>query len=265
MLLARKPKRKFWIIAGARPHVTHWTAAKVGGLLFAILIATASCSHRPDPLPTLPHLMLWAWERPERLRFIDPHTTGVAFLARTISWRDGHVNVRRRYQPLELPPETAVMAVTRLQSDSPPLPDLDAIANAALETATLPRVQAIEIDFDARRSEREWYAALLRRVRQRLAPSMPLTITALASWCLSDPWISGLPVNDAVPMFFRMGVGEPQHVRDVSLSMCRSSLGLSMDEIPLAAPLGRRLFVFNPRPWTPDAYRDAVELARRWR
>jgi hypothetical protein len=199
------------------------------------------------------------------MKFIDPSAAGVAFLARTITWRDGQVNVRRRYQPLELPAGTVVMAVTRLQSDSPPLPDPDAIANAVLETAALPKIRAIQIDFDARRSEREWYSALLRRVRQRLAPSMPLTITALASWCLSDAWIGGLPVNDAVPMFFRMGAGEPRHVRDVSLSMCRSSLGLSMDEIPLAVPFGRRLFVFNPRPWTPDAYRNALELARRWR
>ena len=37
----------------------------------------------PDPTPRaaalarLPQVMLWAWERPEDLRFVDPRTTGV--------------------------------------------------------------------------------------------------------------------------------------------------------------------------------------------
>ncbi|HKX29107.1 MAG TPA: hypothetical protein VJ302_15540, partial [Blastocatellia bacterium] len=31
-----------------------------------------------------PRIVLWAWERPENLEFIDPGRIGVAFLARTI-------------------------------------------------------------------------------------------------------------------------------------------------------------------------------------
>jgi len=34
---------------------------------------------------------------------------------------------------------------------------------------------------------------------------MPLSITALASWCAGDPWITGLPIDEAVPMLFRLG------------------------------------------------------------
>jgi len=209
--------------------------------------------------------MLWAWERPERLTFIDPREAGVAFLARSVNWRDGRINSRPRYQPLEMPPAAAVVAVIRLESDSPPLPAADAIAQEVLKIAALPRVQAIEIDFDARRSERDWYADLLRRVRQGLTPSIPLTITALASWCLGDTWIIGLPVADAVPMLFRMGAGEPRGAREFSVGVCRASLGISTDEPLYAAPHGRRLFIFNPRPWTPEAYRGAMQLAVRWR
>ena len=211
--------------------------------------------------------MLWAWERPERLQFVDPRAAGVAFLARSISWRDGNVTSHPRYQPLEVRPGTAMMAVIRLESYGPPLPDPDVLLPDLLKAATGPGVRAVEIDFDARLSERDWYAGLLRRLREQL--TLPLTITALASWCLGDSpgerWIRTLPVADAVPMLFRMGAGEPHEVRDFPAAVCRSSLGISTDEEPLAAPHGRRLFVFHPKPWTPEAYRGAIELARRWR
>jgi hypothetical protein len=238
---------------------------KAGGLLLAALLLTCSCAVRPDPLPGLPRVMLWAWERPEHLAFLDPKQAGVAFLARTISWRDGRVESRPRYQPLELSPGTAVMAVVRLDSFAPPFPAWDGIASEILQAADLPRVQALEIDFDARLSERRWYAELVRRVRRGLRPQTPLTITALASWCQGQPWISRLPIDDAVPMLFRMGAGEPRNVRSFPAGVCGSSLGISMDEIPDQLPRGRRLFIFNPRPWTRDAYNGAMRVAERWR
>ncbi len=240
-------------------------AKRLRNALIATFAAFFSCGGRPDPLPGFPRLMLWAWERPERLGFIDPAQAGVAFLARSISWREGEVTSRPRLQPLEIPAGTALMAVVRLDSFTPPLPGGEAIASEILEAAKLPRIGALQIDFDARASERSWYAALLRRVRERLPASTPLTITALASWCLGDPWIRGLPVQDAVPMLFRMGPGEPREVIDFSLAVCRASLGVSTDEERLALPHGRRLFVFHPRQWTPEAYRGAVEFSGRWR
>lgn len=232
--------------------------------LALVLLTMVSCGGRPDPLPGFPRLMLWAWERPERLSYVDPRSAGVAFLARTVHWQAGLVTSRPRYQPLELEPNIKVMAVIRLESRTPPLPAVDTIAAEILKTAELPNVQAIQIDFDARRSEREWYGELLHRVRRRLKPSLPLTVTALVSWCQDDAWIQRLPVSDAVPMLFRMGAGEPRNASDFSAGICRSSLGISTDEVPLAAPHGRRLFVFHPKPWTPDAYRGALQLARRW-
>lgn len=208
--------------------------------------------------------MLWAWERPERLGYLDPRAVGVAYLAKTVSWRDGVVTARPRMQPLDVPPATWVMAVVRLESWTPPMPDAARIAGEIVDAAGHPRVRAVQVDFDARASEREWYAALLRDLRARLDPAKPLTMTALASWCLGDPWVRALPVSDAVPMLFRMGAGEPHEVRDFSAEVCRSSLGVATDELPYAAPHGRRIFIFHPRPWTRDAYRDALALARRW-
>lgn len=227
------------------------------------LLALAGCG-RPDPLPGLPRVMLWAWERPERMSFVDPRAAGVAFLAGTVEWRGGKVEARPRYQPLEVPPGTAMVAVVRLESWTGAMPDTAAVAAEVLRAAELPRVRAVQIDFDARRSERAWYAELLRRVRRGMKAEMPLTITALASWCGSDSWITELPVTDAVPMLFRMGAGEPREVREFAAGVCRSSLGVSTDEPLYAAPHGRRVWVFHPRPWTPEAYRAAMQIAGRW-
>jgi hypothetical protein len=208
--------------------------------------------------------MLWAWERPEHLNFIDPAAAGVAFLARTVSWHDGQLVSQPRLQPLEVPPRTALMAVVRLESAGA-LPDAGAVVDEILKDANDPRTGALELDFDARASERQWYRELVRRVRSGLYPTKDLTITALASWCLGDPWIRGLPVADAVPMLFRMGTGQPREIGDFRVPICRASLGVSTDELPYAVPHGRRLFVFSPRPWTEVDYRGALVLARRWR
>src|SRR5439155_3985440 len=64
----------------------------------------------------------------------------------------------------------------------------------------LEKKNTLEIDFDARASEREFYRAILLDLRRVLPASMPLSITALASLCECDGWISGIPVTEAVPM-----------------------------------------------------------------
>ena len=75
-----------------------------------------------------------------------------------------------------------------------------AVSDATADDAT---VAALQVDFDARQSQREWYAGVLRRVRAQMPPQMPLSITALASWCSYDGyWLRTLPVDEAVPMLF---------------------------------------------------------------
>ncbi len=78
--------------------------------LFAALVLTlliASSGAQPAALRRLagfPKIMLWAWERPEDLNFVDPRQSGVAFLARTLALRGEQVVVRPRLQPLKVPP-----------------------------------------------------------------------------------------------------------------------------------------------------------------
>jgi hypothetical protein len=248
-------------IGAERRHTERVTAGVRGIALIALLLFTA-CGSRRDALPGFPKLILWAWERPENLSFLNPDSAGVAFLARTITFRNGAVESRARMQPLQAPPGAAFLAVVRLESGGGPLPDAEIVAREAAKAALTAR--ALQIDFDARRSERAWYRELLNRLRADLPPEYPLEITALTSWCRYDDWIAGLPVGEAVPMLFRMGPGESYEGGDFRDPLCRSAVGVSTDELPRAVPRGRRLFVFHPKPWTPEAYQGALRLARRW-
>ncbi len=58
---------------------------KTACFLLGALFGALSCSKQPDPLPGFPKLVLWAWERPENLSYINPAFTGVAYLAETIT------------------------------------------------------------------------------------------------------------------------------------------------------------------------------------
>lgn len=221
----------------------------------------------------IPSTVLWAWERPTDLRFIDTRKVGVAFLARTVFLRGDEVISRPRLQPLQLPERASVTAVVRVESDSRQKPTLSAaqtgqLIEAVVHLANLPNIVAIQIDFDAAYSEREFYRNVIREVRRRLPQTNGLSITALASWCAHDDWISDLPVDEAVPMLFRMGT-DRQQIRnqlgsqeEFSAVPCRGSYGISTDE-PIAnlAP-AKRLYVFNPQPWTEESVRDVLESRR---
>jgi hypothetical protein len=71
-----------------------------------------------------------------------------------------------------------------------------------------------------------------------------------------------LPVDEAVPMLFRMGVDDDavrQHLaagRGFGPDLCRTSLGLSTDEPKPKLPAVRRRYVFHPEPWTKQAVNE---------
>jgi hypothetical protein len=126
-----------------------------------------------------------------------------------------------------------------------------------MKTNELPNVAAIQIDFDAVTSEREFYRALLGDLRKQLPDEVPLSMTALASFCVGDRWLSNLPVDEAVPMIFRMGTDD-RPIRtllgaghDFNEPLCRKSYGIALDEpVQMKFDETRRVFVFNKRPWT---------------
>jgi hypothetical protein len=264
-MASRKAKRM--MIAGALVALAAVSAA----LLAARLRPEASAGRRPvstyssdDRMGDLPRLMLWAWERPEDLRFVNPREVGVAFLAETITLSGDRTITRPRLQPLALAPETMRVAVARVEADARRRPRLsdeqrDRVVAELTKLARGENVAAIQIDFDALRSERPFYRALLGDLRSRLPATTRLSITALASWCLGDDWIADLPIDEAVPMLFRMGADRENITLrleagdDFSVPVARHSVGISTDE-PLGARFAdRRVYVFNPRPWSPSS------------
>ena len=233
------------------------------GCLAIASVLLIRCTGRSDPLPDFPRLVLWAWESPQDLRFVRPGSAGIAFLARTVWLADRQVRSRPRLAPLRFTPGTGLMAVVRIESAGRGLPAAADVVPEVIPAAQIPGVRALEIDFDARQSERSWYAAFLRELRRAMPANLPLTITALESWCENGRWLRNLPVVDATPMLFRMGPGERQPA-DFPVGLCRSSVGVSTDELPVRVPRGRRIYFFHPGPWTEEAYDAAVAQAWRW-
>lgn len=238
------------------------------GLAALALLRLGPGSNATRPITRLPQTMLWAWERPEDLRFLSGEQTGVAFLAGTVLLRGEAALVRPRLQPLHVAPGTALMAVVRIEPDAMALPALTAAqrtqaAAAIVELATRPGVLAVQVDYDAPASQREFYGELLRDLRPRLPNGVPLSITALASWCLSDNWLDSLPVDEAVPMLFQMGADNRavrQHLmqgRDFRTPLCRSSLGLATNEPVRNLPSGRRVYWWSARAWTVESVQSA--------
>ncbi|HET9524662.1 MAG TPA: DUF3142 domain-containing protein [Pyrinomonadaceae bacterium] len=237
--------------------------------LLPSLIAALS-SHRTTPVESLPPVILWAWERPEDLSFIDPRETGVAYLAKTITLRGDKVVVRPRLQPLRLAPGTKVVTVVRIESDRKEIPSLSAsqLQQTVREIRNSSASSVVQIDFDATVSERSFYVDLLKAVRRELPSSVSLSITALASWCAGDNWLHDLPIDEAVPMLFRLGVDEPRFQRRLETGqpfeprMCRNAAGVSTDE-PVKPPAVARLYLFHPKPWSKDSLTTAMEAYRK--
>lgn len=206
----------------------------------------------------LPARTLWVWERPEDLRAVDAATTALAPLDQTVLVGSALEQLPRR-QTVVYPPGSARIAVVRIETRKGATLDLQearATAAMALESAREQGVAALQIDFDARRSERAFYAAVLADLRRRMPAEMPLSMTALASWCSSDDWIGGLPVDEAVPMFFRMEPDrDPRSRRPefrIREPLCMTSAGVSTREPWPEGIAGKRIYIFADRGWGAD-------------
>ena len=231
----------------------------------------------------LPHLFLWAWERPDDLRSL-PADIGVAYLAATLRVIGDRVVTIPRMQPLMVPKNIPLIAVFRIEVDERHRAQLtDEIAQKLCgricRYSNLPGLRAVQIDFDARQDERPFYASLLNIVRVALPSSLPISITALASWCMCDNWMQKLPIDESVPMFFSMGRDTNQVLSDVAAGQrfwdkrCDRSLGISLDEprvnaVALTAAGQRRrevpvrIYVFSSKKWSSETVSKAIELVK---
>ena len=235
----------------------------VGGSA-AIIVATAATglyalrdevAGAVDPAVE-PDYYVWAWRREEDLSFIDPNRVKVALLTATINLDGDDFIVEHRTNKVTYPTDAEIVGVVRLEATGVPNDaTVPRVADAIIGANRPFRPVEHQVDFDAWLSQRAFYRLLLEELRARTGGAR-LSITALASWCFHDDWTEGLPVDDLVPMIYRMGRDGDviRHAlyaeREFPNPICAGNVGYSADE-PLAPVDGlRRVFLFHPEPWS---------------
>lgn len=206
---------------------------------------TAQGAQRP------PAVMVWAWETQSDLRRLDPARVGVAFFAAGLAaGQSGAVVVTPRRQALRTASGAYEMPVVRIVPYHFDVSHHAAAVDAIVKLVRVTRARALQLDYDAPQSELAHYRTLIEQVRKRLGPGVFLSITALASWCGADSWVKDLPVDEVVPMAFRMGYADSEirdmlaAGRDFAEPRCKLSLGITTDEKPPALPARQRVYVF---------------------
>jgi hypothetical protein len=211
-------------------------------------------------MAALPRVTLWAWERPEDLRGLDARSAAVAYLDQTLTL-GLIVQSQPRRDPVAFPASAVRMPVVRIEAARNAVLNgvnrEDAVA-AILRSAREPGIAGLQIDFDATQSQRAFYRSLLEELRARMPAGLPLSITALASWCSWDRWLRGVPIDEAVPMMFRM---EPDHRRappniadfQIREPVCEGAVGVSTTEPWPPDAEGKRVYVFAEHGWRRDS------------
>ncbi|MFV0674867.1 hypothetical protein [Variovorax sp. tm] len=217
--------------------------------------------------------LLWVWDRPQLFASL-PEATGVAYLHATVRLSGTESRTSWRQWPLRVAPGATVVPVVHVALDnlSPsPLDDAQqqAIAAAIEHAATHGnRSGWVQLDFEARRSQREAYVALLRRLQPLRQGGMRISATALASWCMDDPWLPAGLLDEIVPMYFRMG-GESARIRQrlgttgkAAVRACRDAAGLMLGEDWPALRDVKRRYVFHAGSWKNEDF-EKLQIGNR--
>jgi len=199
----------------------------------------------------------------------------VAFYAGSVTFAGSQTLFLPRRQPLLVLPAVPLTAVFRIENRQAAAPggrqlseSIEVIARSFAGRG----ITGLQLDFDCRASERPFLEGLVEGLKRRLPPSTALSVTVLASLSHAGSWIDTLPVDEAVPMLFRMGPDDYLVRKQLAgrsflkAAACRKAVGLSLDEpLPPAAYLKeRRIYLFNPHPWTGEALdRARLEIRRR--
>lgn len=209
-------------------------------------------------LTALPQNILWAWERPEDLRWITPDFA-IAYVAVSISLEDDKVLLSPRQNSLKVNAKTKLIPIVHVDPSFRHPPTLSAkqhqvIVEQVLAFAKTSNTNVVQLDFEVRRSQRRFLQEVVTDIRQQLPPKIALSITALASWCAGDYWLDAMPADEIVPMVFRMGVDDLLIRKMLNEKnrfphrRCQAAIGFSIDEAATDTTSKRRYF-FSPTAW----------------
>jgi hypothetical protein len=234
---------------------------------FAVVAFLCAFGVRSDGMPhpqgrmaALPRFTLWAWERREDLHALNTNRFAVAYLDKTLTVGPG-VQSQPRRDPVIFPASATRIPVIRIEADRTAVLDSEnraTLVQQLLVSAHEPGIAALQVDFDATRSQRQFYRDLLFDLRHQMPASLPLSITALASWCSWDDWLKDLPIDEAVPMLFRMEPDRRRAPADLDEfrlrdPLCRFSAGVSTTEPWPSDLAGKRVYVFPDKGWRADS------------
>lgn len=189
-----------------------------------------------------------------------------AVLVESLVLRGDGVERGGRTQPLALPAGVRVVPVVHVES-APGTPagftpaQSEAVVAAVRRHARLATAGAgvLQLDFEAPARQREAYRELVARVREALPAGLRLSVTALAHWCTQGDWLDRLPVDEVVPMLYRLGPRADDWLRrfvqdDTGLARrCRGpALGFATNDPPPPALLARtaRPYWFDESAWS---------------
>lgn len=238
-------------------------------IVVSILIIIVASYHKNK-------IYVWAWERPEDLRFLSNigDSNNVVYYAGGIVIRNGQLDIQPRINNLLTTQSARLIPIIRIDNfdTSSALTDilLQKLEDFIVTVCRHPGVVGCQIDFDARTSERVMYTKLLDSIKGRLPENVPLSITALVSWCDEFSWLNKTSIDFAVPMFYRLGPDRAQIQDDRTGSTfmkspkCQSAVGLSTDEIVPANKYirGKDIYLFNNQPWTKENF---INMSNRFK
>jgi hypothetical protein len=252
----------------------------IGIALAAVVFAHASGSHsaedkhrpasRDAVAASLAQGVAWIWPDSNGPLPLSGHTgpayREAAVLVESLVLRGAGVEHGGRRQPLPLPEGVSLIPVVHVEAaaDAPAqytAAQRHAIVAAVRRHAALAGARAglLQLDFEAPARQRQAYQQLVAEVRQALPAHVRLGVTALAHWCTQGDWLDRLPVDEVVPMLYRLGPhAHDWHRRfaqpDNSLAQrCHGpALGFATNDPPPPALLARatRPYWFDEAAWS---------------
>ncbi len=234
--------------------------------IVAVLLALCCSIHSdvtprlPQRMIALPRLTLWAWERPEDLRSLDTRKFAVAYLDQTLTI-GSHVHRQPRREPVIFPAAATRIPVVRLETAPGAILNEETrkeAVQAILASAREPGISALQIDFDAMRSQRDFYRALLIDLRHQMPPNLPLSITALASWCSLTTGCAASPLTKPCRCSSAWNpTADARRLRipefRIREPLCQSSVGVSTTEAWPPDIAGKRIYLFPDNGWHADS------------
>lgn len=201
----------------------------------------------------------WLWDQAQLPAWSEQHA---ALLDRHILLSADTIRTRAgRHLSLAAPTRVTPVLHVEVSTVHPPSnieASRAAIVAAMLQAAAHSTSGRVQLDMEAKPSQRVFYRALVRDVRAALPPRIALSVTALGWWCRSPAWLDGLAADEVVPMFFRMGKDSAalrkvvEHTPQSLHPSCRGgSAGFSPQEPFPAQVTGRysRTYWFDYHAW----------------